>query len=85
MEENQWLETSTKEKALKKLNAIKETIDYEEWIMNNTELDSYYNLVKIWEGGGRGRERERELILKLIIINRNKNLMSKIISKISSI
>ena len=27
---------------------IKETIDYRDWIMNNTELDSYYNLVNTW-------------------------------------
>ena len=46
MEENQWLETSTKERALKKLNAIESYIDYEDWILNNTELDSHYNLVK---------------------------------------
>ena len=40
MEENQWLETSTKERALKKLNAIKETIDYNESILNDTESDN---------------------------------------------
>ena len=51
MEENQWLEGSTKQRALNKLSSMVENVDYREWIMNDTLLDTIHNLVS---------ERDRE-------------------------
>ena len=45
MQENQWLDASTKKSALKKLNAIVRNVDFDDWIFNNTLMDSIYNLV----------------------------------------
>ena len=47
IEENQWMEMSTKQRALKKLKAMEWLIDYKDWIMNDTELDSTYDLVNM--------------------------------------
>ncbi|CAG2122583.1 unnamed protein product, partial [Medioppia subpectinata] len=39
-----WLDESTKNKSLNKLNAIKQNIGFPDWLLNNEELDNYYNL-----------------------------------------
>ena len=46
MEDDQWMGSSTKQRAIKKLNTMKRNVDYQDWIMNDTELDSIYDLVK---------------------------------------
>ena len=40
-----WLDDKTKDKSLHKLNAIIENVGYPDWMLNNEELDKYYNLV----------------------------------------
>ena len=40
-----WLDDKTKDKSLNKLNAIIENVGYPDWMLNNEELDKYYNLV----------------------------------------
>ncbi|XP_054152475.1 neprilysin-1-like [Oppia nitens] len=41
---NDWLDESTKNKSLSKLNAIHRNVGYPDWILDNNELDHYYNL-----------------------------------------
>ncbi|CAG2164051.1 unnamed protein product, partial [Oppiella nova] len=43
--ENQWLDVKTKAKSIIKLNAITDNVGYPDWILNNTDLDNYYELV----------------------------------------
>lgn len=45
IDENQWLESKTKERAIKKIESMTEYIDYQDWIMNDILLDSIYHLV----------------------------------------
>jgi predicted metalloendopeptidase len=42
-----WLDDITKNKSLDKLNAIIENVGYPDWMLDNHELDKYYNLVNI--------------------------------------
>jgi predicted metalloendopeptidase len=43
--ESDWLDDSTKNKSLEKLDAIIENDVYPDWILDNQELDKYYKLV----------------------------------------
>jgi len=43
--ESNWLDDSTKNKSLEKLDAIIENDVYPDWILDNQELDKYYKLV----------------------------------------
>jgi predicted metalloendopeptidase len=43
--ESDWLDDSTKNKSLEKLDAIIENNVYPDWILDNQELDKYYKLV----------------------------------------
>jgi predicted metalloendopeptidase len=43
--ESDWLDNLTKNKSLEKLDAITENNVYPDWILDNQELDKYYNLV----------------------------------------
>jgi predicted metalloendopeptidase len=45
--ESDWLDNITKHKSLDKLNAIIENVGYPDWMLDNNELDKYYNLVNI--------------------------------------
>ena len=40
-----WLDEETKRKSLLKLDAIIENVGYPDWLLDNQELDKYYNLV----------------------------------------
>lgn len=40
-----WLDDDTKQKSLDKLDAIIENVGYPDWILDNQQLDDYYNLV----------------------------------------
>lgn len=42
-----WLDDITKNKSLHKLNAIIENVGYPQWMLNNEELDHFYDLVNI--------------------------------------
>jgi predicted metalloendopeptidase len=42
-----WLDDITKNKSLDKLNAIIENVGYPDWMLDNNELDKYYDLVNI--------------------------------------
>ena len=44
---NDWLDDQTKNKSIEKLNAVTEYIGYPDWILSNSELDKFYNLVNI--------------------------------------
>lgn len=44
--ESDWLDITTKNKSLIKLNAITENIGYPDWLLINEELDKYYNLTQ---------------------------------------
>ncbi|XP_054153016.1 neprilysin-1-like isoform X2 [Oppia nitens] len=44
--ESDWLDESTKNKSLIKLNAIKQNIGYPDWLLNNDDLDNYYKLTQ---------------------------------------
>jgi predicted metalloendopeptidase len=43
--ESDWLDDSTKNKSLEKLDAIIENNVYPDWILDNQELDKHYKLV----------------------------------------
>jgi len=43
--ESDWLDDSTKNKSLEKLDAIIENDVYPDWILDNQQLDKYYKLV----------------------------------------
>ena len=45
LRDNEWLDEMTRRKAIEKLNAISENVAYPEWMLNNDELDAFYNLV----------------------------------------
>jgi predicted metalloendopeptidase len=45
VQESDWLDDITKNKSLEKLDAIIENNVYPDWILDNQELDKYYNLV----------------------------------------
>ena len=45
IEQSDWLDDSTRQKALKKLDAIHQNVGYPDWILDNKQLDQYYNLV----------------------------------------
>ncbi|XP_054153018.1 neprilysin-1-like [Oppia nitens] len=42
--ESDWLDETTKSKSLDKLNAITKNVGYPDWLLNNDELDKYYQL-----------------------------------------
>lgn len=44
--ENDWLDNQTRVEALKKLDNVRKNVAYPPWLLNNRELDSYYNLKK---------------------------------------
>ncbi|CAG2108774.1 unnamed protein product [Medioppia subpectinata] len=44
IKESDWLDESTKNKSLFKLNAIKQNVGYPDWLLKNEDLDNYYNL-----------------------------------------
>lgn len=47
LQESDWLDATTKKRALNKLDAIVQNVGYPDWLLNNTALDEYYNLVTI--------------------------------------
>lgn len=42
-----WMDVTTREKTLTKLHAIRAFVGYPGWIMNSTQLDIYYQQVRI--------------------------------------
>jgi predicted metalloendopeptidase len=47
--ESDWLDDSTKNKSLEKLDAFVENVGYPDWILDNQQLDNYYNLVNVFQ------------------------------------
>jgi predicted metalloendopeptidase len=43
------LDDSTKNKSLEKLDAFVENVGYPDWILDNQQLDNYYNLVNVFQ------------------------------------
>lgn len=46
LQTNSWLDATTKKAAIEKLDAMKETIGYADWILNDTMLDDFYPQLK---------------------------------------
>jgi predicted metalloendopeptidase len=47
--ESDLLDDSTKNKSLEKLDAFVENVGYPDWILDNQQLDNYYNLVNVFQ------------------------------------
>jgi predicted metalloendopeptidase len=45
--EDDWMEPVTKQKAIEKLRAVRGFIGYPEWIKNKTEIENFYSGVGI--------------------------------------
>jgi predicted metalloendopeptidase len=48
VQESDWLDDITKNKSLEKLDSIIENDVYPDWILDNQQLDKYYNLVNLF-------------------------------------
>jgi predicted metalloendopeptidase len=47
LDENEWMDSNTKEEAKKKLDLISQNVAYPEWTVDDVKLDRYYDTVNM--------------------------------------